>query len=123
MRIYLCFQYGGDEANKLAITEIAERWQKDSENICLIVPHQATGWMYGKVSYDDGMKMCYDFLETCQIMFTFGELSKSPGCMLEKDFARRHGIPILDFGSEEAEEEIEEIKRIGFQHQDIGDIM
>lgn len=102
--VYLCFQYGGNEDNVETIREIALSLQKNSTGLLYIVPHLALGYMYNELNFEDGMTLCLELLAKCDMMVTFGDFSRSPGCEIEKQFCSETDIPIMDLAKEIADE-------------------
>lgn len=96
--IYLCHEYGGKQENIDKVQAIAKQLQTNSQNVLYVVPHLAIGHIYHSIPYEDGMRLCLAMLEKCDAMITFGEHSKSRGCLLEKQYCGDNGISIIDLG-------------------------
>lgn len=102
MRVYACHQFGGNPSNVNSVeTKLRNllrfKYQMFELGITFVSPLHALGFAYPLVDWEHGMQMCFDLLSTCEYMLTFGDLSMSRGCMLEKEYCKEHGIPIIEY--------------------------
>lgn len=94
--VYISHQFGGKKENYDKVTELVTKLSIMYPEICFVSPIHATGFMYDKVSYEQGMEYCLTLLDMCDEMWVFGEFSESIGCMIEKEYCKAHNIPIIE---------------------------
>lgn len=101
--IYLCHQFGGDPANVLDVEKkVLAMYERHPEamkdmKISLYSPLHNTGYLYPVTGWEDGMRICLDFLEVCDYMMVFGGMSNSRGCLIEKDWCLDNYKPIIAY--------------------------
>lgn len=76
MRIYVSHKYGGDPVNKERAERIITELQMNDMENCYLSPIHAFGHLYDKLSYEDGMTLCLDLLETCDRMIVASDISR-----------------------------------------------
>ena len=99
-KVYFSHEFGGkqenidhmDEILKALYSTIGE--EMSSLSILPVSPLHSLGFAYAYVPYDIGMEMCFELLKDCSMMVTVDGFDDSLGVNLEKDFCKKHGIPI-----------------------------
>lgn len=105
MRIYACHQFGGleenveDVDNRLSALYSACGNILAEHKVTFYSPLHATGFLYHKVSWEEGMRMCIEELSNCDAVMLFGELSYSKGCMQERHYCEEYQIPTFEWES------------------------
>lgn len=92
--IYLCHKFGGDPKNTEALGEKFQKLLEACPQNYYFSPHHATGFLYHEMTRRQGMDYCLEALGRCDAMYVFGKDSMSEGCMEEKAFCKKKGIPI-----------------------------
>lgn len=98
MLIYISHPYGGREDNKEEIEQIMHQLVKSNPQHTYVSPVHTFGYMYNTVSYQQGLEMCLDLLEVCDMMFVFGDYECSQGCNAEIQYCEIHDKPYLTMG-------------------------
>lgn len=58
-----------------------------------VSPVHCFGFMYEKMSYEDGLNWCLQLLSVCDEMWVCGDYENSTGCCAEIEFCKDHYIP------------------------------
>ncbi len=91
--IYVAHPYGGKEENKEKVERLIKGLVGIYPDYCFLSPIHATGFLYNEMTYDEGMKHCYTLLDLCSEIWIFGD---SKGTRLEREYAQRYKIPIVE---------------------------
>ena len=92
--IYLSHPFNGELKNKHKVERIIKQLMIDEPGETFVSPIHTFGFLYNKVSYEDGMVSCLDLLTHCKKMYVYGEWTDSKGCKQEVNFATALGIQI-----------------------------
>ncbi len=86
--IYVAHPYAGKEENKERIDRIM-RWliTHDKEHV-YVSPINNFGMVYFEESYSEGLEICLNLLEQCDVLVLCGEWETSKGCVGEWSFAK-----------------------------------
>ena len=93
-RVYVAHPFCNNMAEKADVERIIRKLAKEHPDVCYISPIHAFGYLYDDVPYLQGIEYCYSELRTCDTLLLSGHWDTSPGCLLEKAYAEKHGIPI-----------------------------
>lgn len=107
--IYISHPYSGLEENSKEIEEIMFKLCSNKEiikNNCFVSPVHNYGYMYSKLSYDDGLQLCLDLLNRCDFMILFGDWQQSKGCTAEVKEFNKLKRPMLEIPSMQLFDEI-----------------
>lgn len=96
-KVYICHEFGGEYENAKSIVNYIKKLASYDTNALYISPVLLFGCLYDDIPYDTSIEYCKELLKDCDLMLTFGELSNSTGCMLEKDFCEKKNIKIIDY--------------------------
>lgn len=88
MLIYCSHKYGGKPENAREAEKIIKSLQKTFLEETFVSPIHAFGFMYNELSYDDGMKLCLDLLDKCDVLLVMSDMSE--GVRREIDYAVSH---------------------------------
>ena len=97
-KVYVAHPYGCNHAERADVERIIKALVKADPDTLYISPIHTTGFMYADVPYLKGIEWCYELLSMCDVLLLTGHWDTSPGCMLEKTYAEKHGIPIEYLG-------------------------
>lgn len=92
--IYFSHCYGMDINNRIHAEEVLLKLNKQFPNYTLLSPIHATGYLYDRLSYDDGMRHCLALLDMCDEMYIVADFNNSKGVQIEIEYARQHNIPV-----------------------------
>ena len=93
-KVYIAHPFKGKKRNvRKAGRIILDLIKKDPKTL-YVSPLHMTGFYYFKMSYKDGMDLCFELLGMCDELWLSPGWEKSRGCNLEKKYAEKHGIPI-----------------------------
>lgn len=95
-RVYISHPFMNKTENREKVEKIILDIVREYDDIVPVSPIHAFGFLYDKVDYDTGIKYCLELLKTCDEMWMFGDWYISVGCIIEKNFASEHGIPIFE---------------------------
>lgn len=98
--IYISHKYQGDNENKIEVEHIIEVMLAHNPNCKPVSPIHCFGWLYDRLSYQDGLNLCLALLDKCDIMLVYGDYTTSRGCNAEIDYCKAHGIPYKIMGSQ-----------------------
>ena len=92
--IYLAHPFGGKQENIEKVQKIIADliWQIPDHTF--YSPLHATGFLYDKLNYIDGMDHCFEVLSRCDELWLCDGWQESRGCNMEYAFAKGKGIPI-----------------------------
>ena len=93
--IYVAHPFGGKEENKKEVERVIKYLSSTYPTQTFVSPIHSFGFMYDDVSYDVGMKMCFDLLDACEMMFVYGDYESSVGCTREIQHCKTHSIPYV----------------------------
>jgi len=97
-RIYVAHPYGGKPENKEKVENIIKELAIKDPLTLYISPIHAVGYLYNDVDYLQGMDYCFELLSLCDELILCKGWENSRGCNMEKAFAEKHGIPIMELG-------------------------
>jgi len=92
--VYLAHPFLGKQENVSDAEKIELKLLRLYPNLTFYSPLHATGFFYFTLSYEDGMKHCYEALSRCDELWLCDGWQNSAGCNLEVEFARGRGMPI-----------------------------
>jgi hypothetical protein len=92
--VYIAHPFQGKDENRQKVEAIILDLLKQDPNTLYISPIHATGFYYFAMSYEEGMKHCFEMLCMCDELWLCPGWESSIGCNLEKEFAEKHDIPI-----------------------------
>lgn len=90
--IYVSHKYGGHWINKIKVQRKIIKLQKEYPEYVFLSPVHATGFLYNKMSYDDGIKLCLELLNRSDELWILSEHSK--GTLIETKHALERGIKV-----------------------------
>ena len=92
--IYLAHPFGGKQENIEKVQKIITGliWQMPDHTF--YSPLHATGFLYDKLNYIDGMEHCFEALSRCDELGLCEGWKDSQGCNMEYGFAKAKGIPV-----------------------------
>lgn len=96
--LYISHPSGGKEENTRDIEKVVKALctNKDIvENFCIVSPVHNYGFMYEELSYEDGLDLCLDLLEECDIALVVGDWRTSTGCKKEISFCEKNNKPYI----------------------------
>lgn len=94
-RIYIAHPYGGKAENRERVEKIIDKLiDKYGTDKVFISPLHALGYLYHKVDYVQGIRMCLALLEMCDELWLCPGWEDSRGCNIEYGFAKGMGIPV-----------------------------
>ena len=91
--IYVSHAFGGKQENIDEITSIIREARKHFPNALFVSPVHCFGFLYDDTEYIEGMNMTLWLLHHCDVMISFGEISR--GVQIEIDFCQKHKKPYL----------------------------
>lgn len=102
--IYISHPSSGLESNTRKVEDIIRNLYKNKEfrdKYCVISPIHNFGFMYNDewLSYDDGLNLCLDLLDSCDIMLVFGDYTNSKGCTREIEYCKENEINTIIVGN------------------------
>lgn len=92
---YISHPFQNKQDNVEKVKQIIEKLQKQHPERIFISPVLSFGFLYDKMSYEDGMDWCYELLRRCDDMWVFGDYKNSLGCGLEITYCRLNRIPYI----------------------------
>lgn len=92
--VYLSHAYGGNEKNQIHAERVLFNLNKQFPNITFLSPIHALGYLYDKLSYEDGMRHCLSLLDMCDEMWIVAGYDTSRGVLIEIEYAKQHKIPV-----------------------------
>lgn len=98
--IYVAHPFNGQDSNRKKMNEIISMLREKNKDICYISPLNAFGHLYKSMTYDEGMNLCFALLIRCDAIYLTGDWKSSKGCLLEYNYAKSNGIPIIVEGPE-----------------------
>lgn len=90
--IYVAHPYGNLSSNKKSVELIIKELALRNPGTTFVSPIHSFGFMYQTVSYEDGMKFCYELLRHCGSAIFCEGWEKSRGCKLEMEYCNKYGI-------------------------------
>lgn len=96
--LYISHPSGGKEENTKDIEKVIKALCNNEEivdNFCIVSPVHNYGFMYNELSYEDGLNLCLDLLEECDIALVVGDWRTSTGCKAEISFCEKHNKPCV----------------------------
>ena len=92
--IYIAHPFGGKQENIEKVQKIITGliWQMPDHTF--YSPLHATGFLYDKLKYIDGMEHCFEALNRCDELWLCEGWQDSRGCNMEYAFAKGKGMPI-----------------------------
>ncbi len=96
--VYVSHEFGGKQENADKVAKLVTELTLFHPEICFISPIHAFGFMYHDTDYERGIELCLTLLDMCEELWVFGEYSNSRGCLIEKQYAKNHKIPIIEKG-------------------------
>lgn len=96
--VYICHEFGGKRENADKVAMLIKKLIDAFPDICFLSPIHSLGFFYQDVSYEKGMEYCLTLLDMCDECWTFGNKSMSAGCVIEKEYCKKHKIPIIEQG-------------------------
>ena len=100
--LYISHPSGGKEENTKDIEKVIKALCNNAEivdNFCIVSPVHNYGFMYNELSYEDGLNLCLDLLEECDIALVVGDWRTSTGCKAEISFCEKHNKPCVMIGT------------------------
>ena len=91
--IYVSHAFGGEEKNADEVAAIIREARKHFPNALFVSPIHCFGFLYNDTEYQEGMDMTLWLLHQCDMMISFGKISK--GVQKEIDFCQRYKKPYL----------------------------
>lgn len=102
MLIYVSHIYQNKEENKQEVEGIIKnliandkKYLPEHKKITYVSPIHAYGFLYEETEYEEGLNMCLDLLNKCDLMLVFGDYQNSVGCKAEIEFCEENGIPYI----------------------------
>ena len=92
--IYIAHPFGGDPENVTKVEAIILDLVLKIPDHTFYSPLHATGFLYDKLNYIDGMDHCFEALRRCDELWLCEGWQDSRGCNMEYAFAKGKGIPI-----------------------------
>lgn len=92
---YLSHPYSGDEARNRAEAETIQRKLQEEFPYVLYISPIANFKALDGMKYNTIMRYCLELLEKCSAVTVTGRYRESKGCMMEIEYARKHGIPVF----------------------------
>jgi hypothetical protein len=103
MKVYLAHSFGGKQENIDHASQVITNMYKThgvalmKNRITLVSPLHALGLIYEIVPYDEGMRMCYELLEDCDLLVYIDNYDQSKGVHLEREYCRKMDIMVMEF--------------------------
>lgn len=100
MKIYFAHPYttyGDKDENVKSVEKLIIEVVKKHKDVTPVSPLHATGFLLDYTTYDEGMRMCYDLLKSCDVLCLCGEWQKSKGANLEFEYAKSRFMPIIEY--------------------------
>lgn len=94
--MYFSHPYSGKRKNKKLIEKCVKYLNKEfGENFTVVSPVHTFGFMYKTTSYEDGLDMCLNLLDRCNVIMLDKDWLSSKGCKQEYLRAIELNIPIV----------------------------
>lgn len=94
-KVYVAHPFCNNMSEKADAERIIKALAKEHPDTFYVSPIHATGFLYDSVPYLQGMEYCYELLGWCDVLLLTGHWQVSRGCMLEKTYAEKRGIPVM----------------------------
>ncbi len=91
--IYVSHPFQNKPENVKDIERYITIWERIHQSYVFVSPVHCFGFMYEKMSYEDGLNWCLQLLSVCDEMWVCGDYENSTGCCAEIDFCKNHYIP------------------------------
>lgn len=92
--IYIAHPFNGERENKEAVGKIISDLVVQLPSYAFYSPIHATGFLYDKLDYMEGIGHCFEVLSRCDELWIYGDWENSRGCQMEYAFAKGKGIPV-----------------------------
>lgn len=92
--IYIAHPFGGKQEGMDLVEKIIKELIHKHPDCTFYSPLHATGFLYDKLDYLDGMEHCFEALSRCDELWICGNWWGSRGCNMEYGFAKAKGIPV-----------------------------
>ena len=98
-KIYVAHPFGSHgnmEENRKAVEEkILGFADNHPVDYMFISPIHATGFLYFKYTYEQGIEQCLSLVDACDEIWMCGDWQKSKGCNIEHEHAKKTGMKIV----------------------------
>lgn len=104
VKVYFAHPFQGSKDNVTELERIVRSVVTKNNENCEIVPVSplhALGFLWEDVSYEYGLELCLELLNDCDVLALCGDWKSSYGCNVEYEFAKRHGITIVELSTKE----------------------
>lgn len=91
--IYVSHPFQNKPENVKDIEHYITMWERTYKDCVFVSPVHCFGFMYEKMSYEDGLDWCLQLLSICDEMWVCGDYEHSTGCQAEIEFCKDHYIP------------------------------
>ena len=71
--IYIAHPFGGEQENVEKVENIIKRLLHEHPDCTFYSPLHATGFLYDKLNYIDGMEHCFEGLSRCDELWLCGD--------------------------------------------------
>lgn len=91
--VYISHPSGGLPENTEKVEKIIDYLSIKFPEVLFVSPIHSFGHRYDKVSYVEGLNMCFWLLDKCNEVWIFGDWKNSTGCNCELAYSKNNGIP------------------------------
>lgn len=94
--VYVAHPFLGEKSNVQLVEDIICDLVLENPEITFYSPLHSLGFLYDIVSYNKGMKHCFEALKRCDELWLCKGWRTSLGCKIEFAYATENKIPIVE---------------------------